>query len=280
MTGSDAFAIGRVIAALDASCHDIALLPAAVDIAARLGTEVTGLFIEDENLLRLLGLPAARHVALGSSRQSMPSLEQIEAELRALAAQAAAELSRAAVRQGVPWSFRVVRGQPEEELHESTLVRDLIVVGRMGSLAGVPLQLASALQDAIRELPHSTLHLSRRTTLAQPIAVLQAGSKLIDRTLAATLRLAGPKATEIDVLLSGPDAAPAKAEIERRLAPFKIRARVRLVGGTGPDALAHALAETSGDILVAAADVPLFGESDDLSAFLDRTGLPVLIVRG
>jgi hypothetical protein len=279
MSDGDAFAVARVIAALDASCHDISLLPAAVDLAARLGAEVTGLFIEDENLLRLSTLPAARHVALGSSRQSMPSLEQIEAELRALAAQAAAELGRAAARQGVPWSFRIVRGQPDEELHESTLVRDLIVVGRARSLAGVPLQLASALQDAIGELPHSTLHLSRRTTLARPIAVLHAGSKLIDRTLTAALRLAGPKATEIDVLLTGPDAAPMKAQIERRLAPLGIRALTRLVVGAGQDALARALAETDGDILVAAADVPVFGRPEDLPAFLDRTGLPVMIVR-
>lgn len=278
MTEEDAFVITRVIAALDASGHDTSLLQAAVDLAARLGAEVAGLFVEDENLLRLADLPAARYITLGSQGSYAPSLAQTEAELRALAAQAAAELRRAAARQGVPWSFRIVRGRPEAELHGSTVVRDLIVVGYPGDLAGVPWRLSSALQEAARGLSQSTLHLTRPTDLARPIVLLRAGSKLIDRTLAAALRLAGPNPPELDVLVMAPDTA-AEGEVEDRLAALGVRARVRRIA-TEPEALAGALAEADGDILVAAADVPRVGKPDDVSALLDCAGLPVMIVRG
>jgi len=279
---SEPFSIGRVIAALDAACHDGDLLPAAADLAARLEAEIEGLFIEDENLLRLWTSPAARHVTLGPPAREVPSVEEIEAELRALAAQAEAALAAAAAQHGVPWSFRVVRGRPRAELHERTKTRDLVVVGRGRSLAGIPLQVGSALQDAVRELPHSTLHLLRQTPLARPIVVLRAGSRLIDRTLAAALRLAGRPTPELDVLLIDDVAGTARlqSEIASRLKSLGARARVRVAASPTLDDLTRALATADGDILVAAADIPLFRDRDDASTILERTGLPVMIVRG
>ncbi|HTY67284.1 MAG TPA: hypothetical protein VMH36_11575 [Alphaproteobacteria bacterium] len=278
---SEPFYIARVIAALDAAGHDDDLLPAAVELAGRLQAEIAGLFIEDENLLRLWASPAVRHVTLGAVRD-LPSTEQIEAELRALAAQAEAALAAAATRHGVPWSFRVVRGRPKLELHESTKTKDLVVVGRSRSLAGMPLQLASALQEAARDLPLSTLHLLRQTTLARPIALIRPGSPLADRALAAALRLAGGPAPELDVLLIGDttDPAPQKTEIASRLKALGARARVRVMSMPSLDELSRALATADGDVLVAAADIPLFRDRDDLSMLLERTRLPVLIVRG
>jgi len=279
---SEAFSIGRVIAALDAACHDGHLLPAAADLAARFEAEIAGLFIEDENLLRLWASPAARHVILGPAAREVPSAEQIQAELRALAAQAEAALAAAAARHGVPWSFRVVRGRPQAELHEGTRTRDLVVVGRSRSLAGMPLQLASALQEAARDLPQSTLHLLRQTTLARPIALIRPGSRLADRAIAAALRLAGGPTPELDVLLIGDttDPPPLQAEMASRLKALGARARVRVMSMPGLDELSRALATADGDVLVAAGDIPLFRGRDDVSQLLERTGLPVMIVRG
>lgn len=280
---SDEFAIGRVIAALDASCHDLDLLPAAVELAARLEAEVAGLFIEDQNLLRLWSLPAARHVTIGSPAREVPSTEQMQAELRALASQAAAALSVAATRQGVPWSFRVVRGRPEEELDEGTMAKDLVVVGPTRSLAGaLPMRLTSPLDDAARQLGRSTVLVPGPTTLTHPMVVIRAGSPLMVRTLAAAIRLARPKRREMHIVLVGnpADTAQTETDIVKRLAPLGATARVVATAEPTVEQLARAVAGTDSDIFVAASDVPLFHDRDAVSKLLERTGLPVMIVRG
>ncbi len=279
---SQSFDIGRVIAALDACCHEMDLLPAAVDMAARLEAEVAGLFIEDENLLRLWSLPAARHVTLGPPTREIPSAEQIEAELRALASQAEAVLRAAASRQGVPWSFRVVRGRPGQELHEGTMSKDLVVVGRARGLAGAPpLDLRSPLQEAVRGLARSTLHVPRQTALAQPIVIVQAGSRLLERTLAAAIRLAGARTREIEILVvvEPQEAERVQAEITRRVEALGYAARIVSIPPDGLDRVSRALAGMEGDVLVTPADLPLFREHDDLPKLLERIGLPVMIVR-
>lgn len=280
---SERFAVDRVIAALDASCHELDLLAAAVHMAARLETKVAGLFIEDENLLRLWGLPVARHVTLGPPAREVPSAEQIEAELRAIAAQAEAALRAAAARQGVPWSFRVVRGQPQAELHDETATKDLVVVGRTRSLAGTPpLQMRSPLQEAVRGLAQSTLHVPRPTMLARPIVVVDAGSRLVDRTLAAAIRLAGQTTREIElILIAEPrDAQRLQTGMRDRLASLGYAAHVVTTAPDGVDRLSDAFTGIAGDVVVAAADLPLFRDRDNLAELLERTGLPVMLVRG
>lgn len=279
---SNGFAIGRVIAALDAACHDLGLLPAAAEVAARLQAPITGLFVEDENLLRLWASPAARHVMLGPAGREAPSADQIQAELRALAADAEAALAAAAARHGIPWSFQIVRGRPQTELHERTMRRDLVVVGRPRTLAGMPLPLVSALQDAVRELPHSTLHLQTQSALARPIVLAQAWSPLLERAVAAAVQLSGEQVSELVVLLiaGADDARRLPPHLADDLTSSGIRTRVRVLTTGGLDALSQALAAVPGDILVAAADIPLFRNRDNVLKLLERIGLPVLIVRG
>ncbi len=63
MTDPEARApIRRILVALDASGASLAALDAAARLAATLEAELLGLFVEDEDLLRLAGLPCAREV--------------------------------------------------------------------------------------------------------------------------------------------------------------------------------------------------------------------------
>jgi hypothetical protein len=277
---SDPFDVERVIAALDACSDDLEILAAAVDVAARLQTAVAGLFIEDESLLRLWSLPAARHVTLGRAARDLPSAEQIEADLKARAAQAEAALEAAARRQRVPWSFRVVRGRTARELDAATMNDDLLMVGWTPALPGLPIRLGSPLEEAARELARSTVHVPRRGTMARPVAVVRAGSPLVNRVLAAAMRLAGPQTGDLDVVLSGaaPDILRATPEITSRLLSRGYRARIRGLDDVRVPDLMRMLAEIGADSVVAAADVPLFGEQDGVHKALERAGLSVMIV--
>jgi hypothetical protein len=273
-------AFERVIAAFDVSCDAVAALATAVEVAARLDVEVAGLFIEDVNLFRLAGLPMVRHVGIAPAADAPWNVEQLEADLRALAARAAAELERAATRQGVKWSFRVVRGQPVAELATATMTHDLLVVGAARGLAGVPLRLSSPMQTAIRRAGRSVLQVPQRTPLAQPLVVLGAGSGLTPRALAAATHLVGAAGRDLAVLVVGVPAETARAadQIAASLAAQGYRGRIRQVGELTTSQLTRAVRETGSDSLIVAADLPGFSGNGDFEDLMAGAPCPVLVL--
>ena len=54
----------RILVALDGSAHVLAALQAASEMAARMKSELVGLFVEDINLVRLAGLPFPRELGI------------------------------------------------------------------------------------------------------------------------------------------------------------------------------------------------------------------------
>ncbi|MGB7837261.1 MAG: universal stress protein, partial [Terrimicrobiaceae bacterium] len=59
--------IRRILVALDASAHSRAALEAACELALGLDAELSGLFVEDINLLRLAQLPFASEISYPSA---------------------------------------------------------------------------------------------------------------------------------------------------------------------------------------------------------------------
>jgi K+-sensing histidine kinase KdpD len=75
----------RVVVALDASANSRATLRAAAQLALQLQAELEGLFIEDDNLLRLCNLPFSQEVGLFSATARRLDSGAIEREFRGVA---------------------------------------------------------------------------------------------------------------------------------------------------------------------------------------------------
>ncbi|MDP6706774.1 MAG: universal stress protein, partial [Alphaproteobacteria bacterium] len=105
----------RVLVALDAGPGSRESLRRAAELADEMGAELSALFVEDANLFRLAGLPAAE-IALGSGARRPFETRTLERELRARAAEARAELEEIARARQLAWSFQVWRGQMREAL--------------------------------------------------------------------------------------------------------------------------------------------------------------------
>jgi hypothetical protein len=101
--------IKRVIVPLDASSETGTAIDTAARLAARWRVPLHGVFIEDEELIGLAGLPFARQVTLGVGLQPL-TRDQVEDDFRAFAERARRELAEAAERHEVQWSFETVRG--------------------------------------------------------------------------------------------------------------------------------------------------------------------------
>src|SRR5207253_4119602 len=101
--------IERIVVSLDAISETHATIEAAARLAVRWNAALHGVFVEDEDLLRLAGLPFARQVSLGAGAEAL-TVVQAARQLRALAETARRELAAAARRHDLRWSFEIVRG--------------------------------------------------------------------------------------------------------------------------------------------------------------------------
>lgn len=124
----------RILVALDTSAGARAALRRAADMARRMEAELAGLFVEDEDLLRLAGLPFAREFSGGGRRDL--SLETMERELAREAVQLERELEAAARSLEIPWSFRTARGRVFSELLAASSGHELMVLGMAGAWPG------------------------------------------------------------------------------------------------------------------------------------------------
>ena len=110
--------IARVVIAVDAVGEYQASVETAAQLASWLDAALHGVFIEDEALLKLTGIPSVRHV--GPSGESFAAIDE-RAVLHQFAANAArmrAAIEKAARAQEVGWSFDVVRGQPSASIFD------------------------------------------------------------------------------------------------------------------------------------------------------------------
>jgi hypothetical protein len=132
--------IERIVVPLDAASETATVIDTAARLAARWHVPVHGVFIEDEELIGLAGLPFARQVTLGTGAEPLTK-DQVEDHFRAAAERARRELAAAAGRHDVNWSFEVVRGPLTADLFADE--HDLVVAGATTRPVGDHFRLAS-----------------------------------------------------------------------------------------------------------------------------------------
>ncbi len=122
----------RILVALDTSARGRAALEAAVRLAAKASAELDGLFVEDEDLLRLASLPFAHEVDLTSALPRQLQLAIMERELHAAAQQAQQAFANALGQLDLKWTFRIVRGTITQASLAAAGDVDLLVIGQQG----------------------------------------------------------------------------------------------------------------------------------------------------
>ena len=127
--------IARVVVTLDVTSENRTAIDTAVRLAARTGTALHGVFIEDRDLLNLAGLPFARQVTIAKGAETL-SRESIVLQLRAEAERARRELMRAAKQHRVDFTFEVIPGTGEFRAAGVSKLDLLIAGGLTRPIAG------------------------------------------------------------------------------------------------------------------------------------------------
>lgn len=177
--------IRRVLVALDASPSSLAVLEAAARLAETLRAELSGLFVEDENLLRIAELPFARAVESFSGTPRPLESRGLERGLRAEASRARRALEIVAERGLLRWSFRVTRGTVASEILAAASEANLLVLGKAGWSAS---RLGPTASTVARSASGPTLMVGREARVGTTVVAYD-GSPASERalTLAAAL---------------------------------------------------------------------------------------------
>jgi nucleotide-binding universal stress UspA family protein len=270
------FVVRRIVVGLDASAASLDALSAAAALARRLGSDLRALFVEDQDLLRLAGLPFALETRLSSGASDRLVRDEVEGQLRALAARARQALERAAAQVQVSWSFEVARGAVTPRVLASAGEEDLLVLGAGGRLRSGRAAAGATARAAARGARASVLLLARGARMGDPVVAIHDGSAGSARAVAAAARIAAQGEPPVVLVPGAPsERAELLAAQARDLAGPRARVRVLRAGRPW---LRSALVEL-GPALVAlgAGSAALADEGlEDLLAL----GAPVLVVRG
>ncbi|HSN91829.1 MAG TPA: universal stress protein [Anaeromyxobacteraceae bacterium] len=267
------FLVRRIVVGLDASEPSLDALSAAAARARRLGSDLRALFVEDQDLLRLAALPFAQEARTPAGAFDRLVRDEVEAQLRALAARARQALERAAARVQVSFTFEVARGAVTPRVLAAAGEEDLLVLGAGGHARSGRTAPGGTARAAARDARASVLLLARGARMGDPVVAVHDGAPGSARAVAAAARLAAPDEGPV-VLVSAERAEPLSAEARALAGP---RVRIRSVR-RGRPWLRSALVELRPALLaLGAGSGALAGDGlEDLLAL----GAPVLLVRG
>ncbi len=207
-------AFRRIVVGLDASPASLDALAAAAALAGRLRADLSGLFVEDQDLLRLAGLPFAGVVRVPSGVPERIDRATAEAELRALAARAREALERAASAQRVACTFRVARGEVVAEVLAAAEGPDLLVLGAGGHRRSGNARAGDTARAAAARGRSSVLILRRGGKVAEPVVAVDDGTAGGRRAMAVARELAGEQGSAIVEAPAG-DAGQVAAVLSR-----------------------------------------------------------------
>jgi hypothetical protein len=111
------------------------LLTLGATIASLLQAEIEGLFVEDDTLFRLTGLPFLRELRLDSRNETRLDPARLAREWRAIAKQAREALEESATRAGLTWSFRVWRGEYDSDLTHLATDSEMLLMSSQSALS-------------------------------------------------------------------------------------------------------------------------------------------------
>jgi hypothetical protein len=269
----------RVVLALDPNADHVAAVREAAVLAARLGAELSAVFVEDRSLLGAAAHPFVRCFSAGNLGWREFGVADMEGAYRALAEKARAATEAAAGSRQLHWSFTIVRGEVEASVLEAAGEADLVVLG-----AGMDRLGASALRPKlawrrVTRTRRSVLVLRPEETVTPGIVVLYDGTNGAGRALQAARHLGDPDSLRI-VLAAKHEAAAGQLENQARELLGDAAGGVEFIAlpGLGAEGLCRLVTRTGAGLLVLADDSDLLAEETSAEE-LERCPCRVLVVR-
>jgi nucleotide-binding universal stress UspA family protein len=253
----------HILVALDATGNSLAALDAAAELATLLDADLSGIFVEDADLLRLAGLPFARESGPGLPSRRVPDTASMERTLRRLADQARAATEKVLLRHELACGFTAARGRVLTEVLAAATGADVVAIGVGASAGAGRWRLGSTARGVLAQASCSILMLREGESLGAPVIALFEDTPGAERVLGTAADLARQGDGRLLILVSGTQDSLAA-----------LRARADAFPTRGLDAELHVVDR----VLVLSRESSLLS-GDDHRAVLDRIHCPVFAVK-
>lgn len=268
--------IKRVLVPLDTASETWTAIDTAARLAARWRVPLHCLFIEDEELVALAGLPFSRQVTAAGIEPL--TRDNVEDHLRAFAERARRELGAVALRHGVEWSVAVVRGPLAADMLGGD-EHDFVVAGTATRPIGRHFRVPSRWWS-LAALSARPLLLVRREweTGGSVLTALHRRTPQTARLLGIAAQIAGFGSGVLTVLGAPGIAAPDgfEAWVSEVLEGHSLSLQIEL-GAIEPAALRQRIVELDCRLVVLEAVAPP-ARLDDLRQLVERVGCDVMII--
>lgn len=276
---SSAARVRRVLVALDSSAASDATLELAAALAAATASELSGLFVEDQDLLRLAGLPFARETQLRRAMTRSLDPSSLLQDLRAQAAVVRAAMAKQAALHDLAWSFQVAQGRSEEAILLAAVAGDVIAMARGFG----PLSRFGRISREVRAIAARApgpLLLAGEARAPRPGTVVLPydASPAAENMLGIAADLAQNRGEPLEIMLLG-ETAPAMAEIAEHIRAASGKARIpnlRIWIPRDRRAALHRLCELDRGLLILPADAPCF-ENGQVERIIERAKVPIVL---
>ncbi len=196
----------RVLFTLDCDHLDTGAFKVIVALADARDLEVTGLYVEDEDLLDAARLPGLSEVSVNTGEVKALSRETIEAQIVSQAQRARRQFESAVRGLNFKYSFRVARGRAAETVAKAALATDIVVVSRALRASGLRSRRGSHFAPIV-EQHTNLLFVNEPWASGDSVIVLcESSTDLCDRALTVARRIAA--AENIDLLIAVPPGSP------------------------------------------------------------------------
>jgi hypothetical protein len=269
--------VERIVVALDAASENRTAIATATRLAASWKVPLHGVFVEDDDLLRLAALPFARQVTLGLGVEAF-DLQQARRQMHAFAEHARRELASAATRRGVEWSFEIVH-EPAASGMAAITTTDLTVYGTTTRPIGGHFRVECRWWSAAEPAPSSLLLAHRGWSEGAVALLLQNREPESERLITVAAGLAQAHGGRL-VVICPPELADRpgfKPWLDERLSGRAVTAELDLAPDE-PAALHRRLAELECRILALGAGTP-DAQPQRLREIVAQLGCDVLVVR-
>ncbi len=215
---------GFILVSLDTLRGDVGALERLAEIAALLKRRLHGLYIEDEDLLTIAGLPFTREINLQTRDESNLERNQLEQQMRAMARQAEAMLAQSAERWGVEWQFQQVRGKVTAELAKAAERAGLVSLLASNQNSYLNRLLPQEQDDLRRLLQLSCILLPAVITAGEEVVVVIDSSDQTESLLQPAQLICANR--PVTILLSGGDTPLLRQQLEQQCSQRGISAAI------------------------------------------------------
>jgi hypothetical protein len=252
------------LVAVDASPFGLAGLEMAVHLAGAWDAELLGLFVEDDRLMRLAGLPFAREIAFSTAASRPLGPSGMECMLRAKAERVRQTLVESAGRAGMSWSLQVARGDLVPLTLAMTARGDVVVLAK-----DCPAARPAPLPKRVRSL-----------RMPAGIVVVWDGTRAAKRALETAVQVAAAYRDEVTAFVAAETRAVKRLarSAQRRLDDARLRARVTELAAEAAAQLTRWARQHPLRLLLLGHPSPTFSDAD-IRLLVDELDCPVVLIQ-